>query len=328
VSTEPGRWHIDRRDGPLARDQVAEVLALAAAAADNDGTYPLAEQVVLQLRHGGDTPASHLLARDPAGRLAGYAHLDLTDPAAGAAAELVVHPPARRRGCGRELATAALAIAGQSDPAGRLRVWAHGDHPAATALARSMGFARTRVLLQLRRSLLTGIAEPQLPPGVVLRPFRPGEDDRAWLAVNARAFADHPEQGRFGEHDLQLRCAEPWFDPAGFLLAVRQDTDQLLGFHWTKVHGEPNAHHPGPIGEVYVLGVDPAAHGLRLGTALTLAGLHYLRGRGLEQAMLYVDESNAAAVALYTRLGFTRWSVDVTFTGSLPPPAVAGWGDE
>jgi mycothiol synthase len=328
VSAEPGQWRIHRRDGPLARDQVAEVLALAAAAADTDGTYPLAEQVVLQLRHGGDTPASHLLARDPADRLAGYAHLDLTDPVAGVVAELVVHPPARRRGCGRELATAALAVAGQSDPAGRLRVWAHGDHPAATALARSMGFARTRVLCQLRRSLLTEIAQPQLPAGVVLRPFRPGEDDRAWLAVNARAFADHPEQGRFSERDLQLRCAEPWFDPAGFLLAVRQDTGQLLGFHWTKVHGQPNAHHPGPIGEVYVLGVDPAAHGLRLGTALTLAGLHYLRGRGLEQAMLYVDESNTAAMALYTRLGFTRWSVDVTFTGSLPPPAVAGWGDE
>jgi mycothiol synthase len=199
-----------------------------------------------------------------------------------------------------------------------LRLWAHGDHPAATALAGTLGFARGRVLFQLRRSLLTPIPAPALPDGVALRAFRPGADDAAWLAVNARAFADHPEQGRWTEPDLRVRMAEPWFDPAGFLLAVRERDRELVGFHWTKVHHDPE------IGEVYVLGVDPSAHGLGLGTALTLAGLHHLRGRGLDRAMLYVDESNRAAVALYTKLGFERWSVDVMFTrdpaGGRPAP--------
>jgi len=278
------------------------VLALAGAAERADRTYPLSEPVLLGLRHGGTPPPVHLLLPGDAGELAGYAQL------AGDAGELVVHPQARRQGRGRALASAALAVAGGADPPGRLRLWAHGDHPGAAGLARSLGFTRTRVLLQLRRPLTGPLPEPRLPAGVAVRPYRPGADDGAWLAVNARAFADHPEQGRWTAADLRLRQAEPWFDPAGFLLAVREPDGQLLGFHWTKVH-------PGsdPIGEVYVLGVDPAAHGLGLGAALTLAGLHHLRERGLDRAMLYVDESNPAAIGLYTKLGFTRWSADVSY---------------
>ena len=154
-----------------------------------------------------------------------------------------------------------------------------------------------------------------MPAGVKLRPFRPGDDDEAWVALNAAAFAEHPDQGRWTINDLHVRLHEPWFDAAGFLLAEREADGVLLGFHWTKTHGgsggEPHAH--GPIGEVYVLGVAPAAAGTGLGSALTLAGLRHLRGLGLDQAMLYVDESNTRAVALYERLAFTRWSTDASF---------------
>jgi mycothiol synthase len=298
-----------QRTDRLGPDQVGEVLELAEAAADTDGTYPLAEQVVLRLRHGGGPPAIHLLIRVD-DRLLGYAHVDLADEVAGATAELAVHPAARRRGLGRTLATAAMEVAQERDPQGRLRLWAHGDHPGAAALARGLGLTRSRVLYQLRRSLFAPIPAPEFPPGVSLRAFRPGEDDDAWLALNARAFAGHPEQGRWTREDLRIRLAERWFDPEGFLLADRDG--ELVGFHWTKIHNR-STHDHRPIGEVYVLGVDPAAHGLGLGSALTLAGLRYLRRRGLDAAMLYVDESNRAGVTLYTKLGFARWSVDVTF---------------
>ena len=298
-----------QRSTHLTPDEVDEVLELARAAGDADGTYPLSEHLVLHVRHGGDRPAIHLVIRDR-GQLVGYAHVDTTDVVEGASAELVVHPMFRRRGLGRALVVAATGAAAEHDPAGRLRLWAHGDHPSASALALSLGFRRARVLWQMRRSLYAPLPAPELPVGVTLRGFRPGEDDEGWVALNARAFADLPDQGRWTLRDLRVRMAEPWFDPGGFILAERDSA--LMGFHWTKVHGNASHDHA-PIGEVYVLGIDPAAHGLGLGRALSLAGLRYLRGRGLDQAMLYVDEANVRAVALYQNLGFARWSTDVLF---------------
>ncbi|MFY1634468.1 mycothiol synthase [Solwaraspora sp. WMMB335] len=293
----------------LDAGQVREVLALADTAAGTDGADPLPEQVVIAL--GTASAARHLRLTDPGGTLVGYAHLDLADPG-GPVAELVIHPGQRRRGHGHRLTRALLDAAARAAPTtvrpgSGLRAWAHGDHPSAAALALDHGFTRDRVLLQLRRRLTAPLPEPVLPAGVVLRAFQPGVDDDAWVTVNARAFADHPEQGRWGLTELRARTAQPWFDPSGFLLAEEQTTGRLLGFHWTKVHPDP------PVGEVYVLGVDPRTHRGGLGRALTLAGLRYLAGRGLDRAMLYVDESNAAAVRLYTRLGFLRRSADVNY---------------
>ncbi|PSK66094.1 Mycothiol acetyltransferase [Micromonospora sp. MH33] len=303
-STAPTADRVARADR-LAPVEVAEVLALARTAGDTDGADPLDEHVLLRLRDP-EAPAVHLTARAADNTLTGYAHLDTTAPADGIGVELVVHPAYRRRGTGRALARGVLAAA-----AGPLRAWAHGDHPSAAALAVDLGFTRARVLWQLRRPLTAALPEPTLPDGVRLRAFRPGEDDDAWLAVNNAAFAQHPEQGRWTPTDLRVRLAEPWFDPDGFLLAEDAATGRLLGFHWTKVHERPGS---ARIGEVYVLGVDPGAHRGGLGRALTTAGLAYLRDRrGLDRVMLYVDESNGAAVALYERLGFARWSAHVNY---------------
>ncbi|MBG6069265.1 mycothiol synthase [Micromonospora ureilytica] len=303
-SAEPTSDQVTRSDR-LAAAEIADVLALASAAGDTDGADPLDEHVLLRLRDA-DAPAVHLIARADDGTLTGYAHLDTTDPIGGIGVELVVHPAYRRRGTGRALARGVLASA-----TGPLRAWAHGDHPSAAALAVDLGFTRARVLWQLRRPLAAPLGEPRLPDGVVLRAFRPGADDSAWLTLNARAFAEHPEQGRWTSDDLRVRLAEPWFDPAGFLLAEETATGRLLGFHWTKVHERPGS---ARIGEVYVLGVEPTAHGGGLGRALTTAGLTHLRDkRGLDRVMLYVDDSNTGAVALYERLGFARWSAHINY---------------
>jgi mycothiol synthase len=308
---DPPRLEVFAR---LPEPMVAAVARLVDAATEVDGVRPLSEHVWLHVRLGGEGEDRHLLLRDASDDelVVGYAHLDPTDVVAGSAVEIVVHPAHRGHGYGRRLVQAAAAAA----PDDRLRLWAHGDHPAARALAAGTGFVEGRRLEQWRRSLFSPLPAPELPDGVTLRAFRPGEDDEAWLAVNARAFADHPEQGSWTARDLHARAGESWFDPAGFLLA--ESGGRLVGFHWTKIHGTPqHGHHDGhahdPIGEVYVVGVDPSAQGRGLGRALTLAGLVWLRSRGLAQAMLYVESDNTAARATYAGLGFTHWDTDVMF---------------
>nr|MDT0660275.1 mycothiol synthase [Micromonospora sp. DSM 115978] len=308
------------QDGPVERvdrlgaSEISDVLALAAAADTADGTVPLSEQTRLRIRHDPGPPAGHLLVRGGPG-IIGYAHLVPGAADRPASAELVVHPMQRRRGLGRTLLREVTGAAG-----GALRVWAHGDHPSAAALALDLGFDRARVLWQMRRALGPALPEPRLPAGVALRAFQPGRDDDAWLDINRRAFASHPEQGRWTATELADRIAEPWFDPAGFLLAVEVDTDRLVGFHWTKVHAPaPGVDGPEPVGEVYVVGVDPDARGGGLGSALTVAGLRHLRERGLRTVTLYVDESNTGAVTLYRRLGFAPWTADVSYERAGPP---------
>lgn len=305
-----------RHSGPLTSEQAEGVLALAEAATQADGVAALSEATLLHVRHDRAADGDHvdLIAGD--GEVQGYAHLDVPrDKEPGYSGELVVHPKARRRGLGRALLDEMLRAAGDS---GSLRVWAHGDLPAAAALAHSAGLVRVRALWQMRRPLAEPVPEPELPPDVRLRTFVPGEDEAAWLEVNARAFAHHPEQGAWTERDLSMREQEEWFDPAGFFLA--EVDGRLAGFHWTKVHSvHPGSVYPGssaaePIGEVYVVGVDPGVQGGGLGRALTLAGIGYLRDRGLREVMLYVDEDNAAAIKMYSSLGFSRANTDVMYS--------------
>jgi len=305
--------------GALAEPDAARVLRLAEAAAGRDAVGPLSEPVLLHLRYGGGARARNLLLTAgpalPAPVLAGYAHLDAADQAdqaEGPAAELVIHPDHRGHGLGLALVRALLAEAAPRP----LRVWAHGDLPAARALAARAGFTRIRSLWTMYRPLADLPPVPAFPPGVTMRPFAVGTDEAAWLDVNRRAFAHHPEQGSWTAEDLALREREPWFDPDGFFLAERDG--KLAGFHWTKIHGPADNDNPAgpdhePVGEVYVLGVDPAGQGGGLGRALTLAGLHYLRSRGLAEVMLYVDEDNAPAIRLYESLGFAHRGTDVMF---------------
>jgi mycothiol synthase len=163
----------------------------------------------------------------------------------------------------------------------------------------------------------------QPPAGFTTRAFRPGIDDDEWLAVNSRAFAEHHEQGDWTREVLASRFAEPWFDAQGFL--VHEIDGRIAGYCWTKVHegGDDHAHggtvdeHSMPVGEIYVIGVDPAHHGKGLGRALTIAGFQHLAALGLRHGMLYVAGDNHAAIALYESLGMRVAHTDDVYVGSV-----------
>ncbi|GAB2654333.1 mycothiol synthase [Nocardia goodfellowii] len=283
--------------------RIAEVLARATAA---DGVAPVSEQAVLSLTT--DSPARHTFAvRD--NTLAGYANLVPAHGEHPAMAEVAVDPRFRGQGIGTELVSAALAEGGPGT-----RVWAHGGLPAAKAVAARLGLLTARELWQMRRPLATPeLPELAVPDGVVLRTYAGPADDAELLRVNAAAFDWHPEQGAWTEHDIEIRRDAAWFDPAGlFIAADPADPARILGFHWTKVHLDEDP----AVGEVYVVGIDPAAQGRGLGRLLTLAGLHYLRARGLGEVLLYTEADNAAAVRTYTKLGFATAHTDVAYAAS------------
>ncbi|MBV2365960.1 mycothiol synthase [Streptomonospora nanhaiensis] len=299
------------------------VLDLAESARAHDGVAPLSEQTLLRVRHGAPRGTARFhLAQGPGGRLAGFGYAERA-PGAPDSGELVVAPPERRAGLGGALLRS---LAADAAPEG-VRVWAHGRLEGAVALARSAGWSQARGLLKMRLRLRGGdpgsaLGEAVLPQPVlsdtvarelVIRPFRPGADDDAWVAANAEAFADHPEQGALTAADLRQRAAEDWFDPEGFFVAEETATGAVAGFHWTKVHADGAGLAEEPVGEVYVVGVRPAWRRTGLGRVLTLIGLRHLRDRGLPWVLLYVDEENRAAVRLYESLGFSVWDADVMY---------------
>ena len=328
----PENWPVLTLQGAVDEQLLRDVRTLVAAAEESDGNPPLSEQTLVTLRAADAGPHSVMTlalyspdysgkatdadvaapqaADTPAGPhgndLAGVAVV-IGEPDGGAVLEVAVHPSYRNQGVADRLVSELQRVRGFDG----LKAWSHGNHEAAADLAARYGYVPVRELWKMRlATAASDLPDVPLPEGVTLRGFEPGRDEEAWLAVNRAAFVHHPEQGAMTRADLDARMAEDWFSPEGFLLA-EDASGRLLGFHWTKIHPR-HGDHPA-IGEVYVVGVAPEAQGTGLGKALTVAGIRHLQRQGLHAVMLYVDGDNIPAVALYRRLGFTRWDMDVMY---------------
>ena len=296
----------------LTPDQQTGVLALIKSATDHDLIPPISDHILLHLRHGGDKSDSHLVITENE-KIIGYAHLDQTDLVAGPAVELVVDPDHRQSGIGNQLISEAIKICGQ-----KLRLWSHGDLPAASKLAIANNFIKIRTVIQMSKSLgeITPISD--IDNSITIRTFLPGLDSDNWLTLNNKAFTNHPEQGNWSINDLNLRLKEDWFDEKGFFIAEKQNL--MVGATWTKIHGATSHQHDGEeshdhpaIGEIYITAVDPSFNRVGIGGALTITALNYLKYQGLNQVILYVDEENTAAINLYQSLGFKEFGKDLLF---------------
>jgi len=295
----------------MGETDIAEVSELLHEVTVADGHRPLGEHKWLDLVHGGRTGFAGFVAREGSeGPLIGYAQLSRGHNTWGV--EVVIRPDHRGEGqtVGTSLLDAALGEVRRLG-GGHVHLWVPKPTAETDAMAEVSGLGRGRDLFQMRRPL--PLDDDQIR--VQTRRFAPGRDEAAWLTVNNRAFASHPEQGDWSLDTLLEREAESWFDPDGFLLHEREG--RLAASCWTKVHRDEEP----KLGEIYVISVDPDFQGLGLGRALVVAGLDYLAGRGLTLGMLYVDAANEPAVGLYRQLGFEVDHVDRAYTGDVAPAA-------
>lgn len=171
-----------------------------------------------------------------------------------------------------------------------LHWWVRGEHP-------NLPGTLIRTLLMMGTNLKREFATKS--SGLTIRPFDIETDLEKWIALNNEAFATHPEQGTWNKQDLLDRLNEPWFDPSGFLVVL--DGEEIVSSVWTKIHEL----HPLREGEIYVLWVSPKHQGRGLGAVTLAAGLRNLQLKGTDRVMLFVEESNESAKALYESFGFS-----------------------
>lgn len=288
------------RLGSLTDDDRHGLEALCLVAQAADGHRPLSDDLWHELT-GPATAGAQIVLDRRDGHLVGSAHI--SHAPGHWQLEFVVHPRHRHAGIERQLLERAVAEIA-SDGGGAVVLWADDPDATTAAMIQRLGFAPQRDLLRMECALPLDDAHAW-PDGIRARPFRPGDDDAEWLALNNLAFSGHPEQGVWSQHTLDERVRQEWFDPDGFIVA--EDDTGIAGFCWTKIHDDEQA------GEIYVIGVHPDRQGIGLGRALVLAGLESIANHGMPTAILYVDASNDAAVGLYESLGFTTTRTNRAF---------------
>ena len=288
-----------------------EVSSLLNDAWRADGARPLNDHLWLDLREGGRTGFAGIIARETGhSHAVGYCQVSRGNESW--SFDLVIHPHHRYdfNEIAPGLVRSAIDVVA-SEGGGHVHWWVFEPNNIHRHLAESTGLRPGRRLLQMRRGLplpreLAGLAD-----GIVTTPFDPDLDTDEWLRVNNAAFAAHPEQGGWTRETLASRMREHWFDPTGFL--IHRGDGGIDAFCWTKIHDEG----PDRRGEIYVIAVHPSAAGQGLGRAMAVAGLASISARGVDEAMLFVDADNTAAVGMYRDLGFEVHHEEHAFVGDV-----------
>jgi mycothiol synthase len=142
-------------------------------------------------------------------------------------------------------------------------------------------------------------AEPVIPDGIEIRPYRHPEDERRVYEATQEAFADH-----WGFHPISL---DGWrefnvkannFEPDLWLVAWDGDEVAGVSLNYPERSGDPGH------GWVGTLGVRRAWRRRGLGEALLRRSFAALHARGQRKVRLSVDaENTTGATRLYERAG-------------------------
>ena len=194
--------------------------------------------------------------------------------------ESCVHPGARGLGIGSHLVGEAEQWAPDQ---GLARFQVHVVNDGGRQLALQRGHELVRFFWRMEIDLADEPRMPEVPAGVTIRGYRPGEDDERLHAMHQEAFAEHWEFTPETLEDwLKWRHSRRDYDPA--LWRIAEENGEIAGAALS--FGEDR------FGWVLDLAVRPSSRRVGLGLVVLQSAFAVLRHRGHMRVGLEVDSEN------------------------------------
>jgi len=148
-----------------------------------------------------------------------------------------------------------------------------------------------------------GLPEIEVPTGYGLRTYLPG-DEATWAEIMNTGVGEWTVE-RVREH----LTGKPQFIADGLFFATCEGRPVGSACAWRQSADEWRE------GYLHMVCVLPEHRGKQLGHLVTLAVLHWFRGRGFEEVRLSTDDHRLPAIKSYLRLGFEPIVPDDAFRG-------------
>ncbi len=168
-------------------------------------------------------------------------------------------------------------------------------------LLAGMGFRSVRRFLELGLDLSQAHVPDLGRISPRCRHLKRGEEHKL-VEIQNRSFTDTWGFNPNTLDDIAYRIGLPDCAPEDVIVAC--EAGSVIGYCWTRAYVGENQPPGGDKGRIYMLGVDPDYRGKGIGKEVLLAGLSYLKRKGVGVVELTVDSQNEAARALYRSAGF------------------------
>ncbi|MDQ6695077.1 MAG: GNAT family N-acetyltransferase [Chloroflexota bacterium] len=172
----------------------------------------------------------------------------------------------------------------------------HQPEPAAVAFLTHRSFAPEHRFWQMRINEICDQAHPAWPDGIGWRTLeRSDRDAKRWAELVLATFSETVTMD-----DLKKQVAEPGSIADGYIFAIDKRTGLEVGTTRSRKDSIDGA----AVGYIGTVGVLPAYRNKGIAEALIRQMFLHLGKYGINNAFLYVSDSNIAARKLYTRMGW------------------------